>query len=123
MPYDLRHTFASILLSDGVPLLYVSKQLGHSKPDTTLKYYARWIPDAGANFVNQLDLGTKSWHQPQNEAQTTNAAPAQAPDSIKGDEWSRRSGLNRRPADYEQTPDQTSPIDPDVSATKPTDPT
>jgi hypothetical protein len=45
------------LLSDGVLLLYVSKQLGHSKPDTTLKYYAHWIPDGGEHFVNQLDLG------------------------------------------------------------------
>ena len=30
-PKDLRHTFASMLLSQNVPLVYVSKQLGHSK--------------------------------------------------------------------------------------------
>ena len=35
-PYDLRHTFASLLLSSNVPLLYVSKQLGHAKATTTL---------------------------------------------------------------------------------------
>jgi site-specific recombinase XerD len=37
-PYDLRHTFASLLLSANVPLLYVAKMLGHSKATTTLKY-------------------------------------------------------------------------------------
>src|SRR5574341_1149592 len=93
--------FASILLSNGVPLLYVSKQLGHSKPDTTLKYYAHWIPDAGANFVNQLDLGTKSWHQAPNQAPTERVPLYERPISKRKFKWSRRSGLNRRPADYE----------------------
>jgi integrase len=40
-PYDLRHSYASILLSHNVPLLYVSKQLGHAKPTTTLDHYAK----------------------------------------------------------------------------------
>jgi len=67
--YDLRHTFASLLLSAGVPLLYVSKQLGHTKPTTTLKYYAKWIPSGEQSYVETLDsppsseVGTKSWHQ------------------------------------------------------------
>jgi len=83
VPYDLRHTFASILLSDGVPLLYVSKQLGHSKPDTTLRYYAHWIPDAGEHFVNQLDLGkvgTKLAPNTENEAPTEETPTVQAPE-------------------------------------------
>jgi len=68
VPYDLRHTFASILLSNNVPLLYVSKQLGHSKPTTTLKHYAKWLPKDEERFVDLLDtqlekLGTKTWHQ------------------------------------------------------------
>lgn len=54
-PYDLRHTFASLLLSAGVPLLYVAHQLGHSKPTITLKYYARWIPSGNANHVGVLE--------------------------------------------------------------------
>jgi len=60
--YDLRHTYASLLLSQGVPLLYVSQQLGHSKPTTTLKYYAHWIPKGGENYVEMLSVGN-SWHQ------------------------------------------------------------
>src|SRR6185295_17903382 len=43
-PYDLRHTFASLLLSANVPLLYVSRMLGHKKSTMTLKYYATWLP-------------------------------------------------------------------------------
>ncbi|ULA61785.1 MAG: hypothetical protein LZF60_370035 [Nitrospira sp.] len=30
--YDLSHTYASLLLSARVPLLYVAQQLGHTKP-------------------------------------------------------------------------------------------
>ena len=37
-PMDLRHTFATILFSHNAPFLYVSKQLGHSKPKTTLQF-------------------------------------------------------------------------------------
>jgi integrase len=55
--YDLRHTFASLLLSSNVPLLYVSHQLGlgHTKPTITLKYYARWIPSGQVHRVTVLD--------------------------------------------------------------------
>jgi hypothetical protein len=68
VPYDLRHTFASLLLSCNVPLLYVSKQLGHAKPTTTLDHYAKWLPSGEQRFVNVLDaqlekVGTMSWHQ------------------------------------------------------------
>jgi integrase len=60
--YDLRHTFASLLLA------YVSAQLGHANPATTLRYYARWIPTGGRRWVEVLDhspskIGTKSGHQ------------------------------------------------------------
>ncbi|MBA3753698.1 MAG: tyrosine-type recombinase/integrase, partial [Nitrospira sp.] len=68
VPYDLRHTFASLLLSSNVPLLYVSKQLGHAKATTTLDHYAKWLPSGEQRFVNLLDsqfekVGTRSRHQ------------------------------------------------------------
>ena len=53
--YDLRHTYASLLLSAGVPLLYVAQQLGHTKPTITFKYYARWIPSGDVNRVSVLE--------------------------------------------------------------------
>jgi integrase len=58
--YDLRHTFASLLLSANVPLLYVSQQLGHTKPTITLRYYARWIPSGQVHRVNVLDASNTS---------------------------------------------------------------
>ncbi|HEX7093303.1 MAG TPA: site-specific integrase, partial [Nitrospiraceae bacterium] len=62
--YDLRHTYASLLLSSGVPLLYVSQQLGHTIPTTTLRYYARWIPTGEQRYVDVLDkTAEKIWHQ------------------------------------------------------------
>ena len=63
-PYDLRHTYASLLLSEGVPLVYVSQQLGHAKPTTTLKHYAKWMPSGNRRYVDVLDRYIeKSWHQ------------------------------------------------------------
>jgi len=68
-PYDLRHTFASLLLSAGAPLLYVSEQMGHANPTTTLKHYSKWMPKGKQRFVNGLagvlgkTVGTKGWHQ------------------------------------------------------------
>jgi hypothetical protein len=61
---NLRHTYASLLLSSGVPLLYVSQQLGHTNPTTTLRYYARWISTGDQRYVDVLDTAAeKSWHQ------------------------------------------------------------
>jgi len=54
--YDLRHSFASILLGRSVSLLYVSKQLGHAKPTTTLAHYAHHMPAASdKSYVDALD--------------------------------------------------------------------
>ena len=39
---DLRDTFASQLLTSGVSLGYVSKQLGHANVAVTARHYARW---------------------------------------------------------------------------------
>jgi integrase len=41
--YDLRHSFASLLLAKGKAITYVSKQLGHTNSTTTLTYYGHWI--------------------------------------------------------------------------------
>lgn len=43
-PEQLRHTFASTLLSRGESLLYVAEQGGWTDATTVLKHYARWIP-------------------------------------------------------------------------------
>jgi integrase len=43
---QLRHTFASIALSSGEPVAWVSKVLGHAAVWHTLDTYAKWIPEA-----------------------------------------------------------------------------
>ena len=54
--HDVRHTYASILLSNNAPILYVSKQLGHSSVKMTLDIYSHWIPATDqAAHVNFLD--------------------------------------------------------------------
>ena len=53
--HDLRHTYASLLLARGVPVTYVSKQLGHANPEITFKVYAHWVPNENQRqAVNQL---------------------------------------------------------------------
>jgi len=38
--HDLRHTAASLLFGEGLNVVYVSRQLGHSDPSITLRVYA-----------------------------------------------------------------------------------
>ena len=48
---QLRHTFASTLLSRNAPLLYVAQQGGWKNPGVLLKHYARWMPQVAAQSV------------------------------------------------------------------------
>ncbi|MED1205565.1 tyrosine-type recombinase/integrase [Heyndrickxia acidicola] len=43
--HDLRHTHASILISEGVDLMKVAARLGHANPKITLDVYSHLIPD------------------------------------------------------------------------------
>lgn len=38
--HDLRHTAASLWIAEGLDVVFVAQQLGHSSPDVTLKVYA-----------------------------------------------------------------------------------
>lgn len=53
--HGLRHTYATLLLSAGVPLIYVSRQLGHSSPHVTATVYAHWLPVGDRSAVDALD--------------------------------------------------------------------
>ena len=44
--YQTRHTYASMMLSQGENIMWVSKQLGHVDVEMVIKTYGRWIPDA-----------------------------------------------------------------------------
>ncbi|MGA3674374.1 tyrosine-type recombinase/integrase [Lysinibacillus agricola] len=43
--HDLRHTHASILISEGVDIVKVAHRLGHSNPKITLETYAHLVPN------------------------------------------------------------------------------
>jgi integrase len=45
-PHGLRHTAASLMLAAGVPLIVVSRQLGHANPNVTAQVYAHLLCDA-----------------------------------------------------------------------------
>jgi integrase len=62
--YDLRHTFASILLQNCAPITYVAAMLGHADSTTTLRWYARWLPKSGKSYVNSLDWGSLAPKRP-----------------------------------------------------------
>jgi integrase len=49
-PKDLRDTFASQLITCGVPLKYVSRQLGHSNTQVTERHYAKYLVDEGDDY-------------------------------------------------------------------------
>jgi integrase len=60
--YDLRHTFATHLLTERADLLYVAYQLGHAKPTTTLQYYAHWMPRGDKAHLDRM-IAAREGHQ------------------------------------------------------------
>lgn len=52
--HDLRHTFATQALTNGVDVVTVASILGHKNTSTTLKYYARWMPNANASAMQKM---------------------------------------------------------------------
>ena len=52
--HSLRHTHASILLSQGVQVMSVSKRLGHSSPIITMKTYAHIIKELEESDNNKI---------------------------------------------------------------------
>ena len=53
--HDLRHTHATILLASGVMVNVVSKRLGHSDPQTTLRIYGHVMPEHESDAAERFD--------------------------------------------------------------------
>jgi integrase len=53
--HDLRHTAASLMLNHGIPVLIVSKRLGHAKPSITLDIYGHLIPSMQEQVAKVMD--------------------------------------------------------------------
>ena len=50
-PYQMRHTYASMMLQAGEPVMWVAQQMGHTDWTFTARTYSRWVsidaPEAG----------------------------------------------------------------------------
>jgi len=53
--HDLRHTAATLMLLNGIPLIVVSRRLGHSKPSVTLDIYGHYLPGMQAEAAVMMD--------------------------------------------------------------------
>jgi integrase len=53
--HDLRHTFASLLLSNGESPAYVKEQMGHSSIQVTVDIYGHLVPGGNRQAVDKLD--------------------------------------------------------------------
>ena len=52
--YNLRHTFASMMISQGQNILWVSRMLGHKDISITLKVYTKFIKENDDERLNNL---------------------------------------------------------------------
>ena len=71
--HDLRHTFASLLINQDVPLINVSNFLGHSDLSTTANIYAhldKASKQASAAVISDILQGEKRHAQPKGEPET-----------------------------------------------------
>jgi len=60
--HDMRHSFASLLLSNGESPVYVKEQLGHSSIQMTVDIYGHLIPSSNRKAVNRLDDPAPNLH-------------------------------------------------------------
>ncbi len=60
--HSLRHTYASLLIADGTPLVVVSGNLGHAQVSTTNDIYSHVISSAEAKAVEVLDKFAEELH-------------------------------------------------------------
>ena len=53
--HDLRNTAASLMLNNGIPVIVVSKILGHSKPSITLDIYGHLYNEMQGEAASLMD--------------------------------------------------------------------
>jgi integrase len=64
--YQMRHTYATLALAEGVTLEWVSEQMGHTDLRTTKKHYARFVKKTHDRMRALLD----TLDQPEDTAET-----------------------------------------------------
>lgn len=58
-PHDLRHTTATLLLSEGVPAKVIQERLGHTRIDTTMNIYGHVTRNMQHHAATKIDLAIK----------------------------------------------------------------
>jgi len=108
--HDLRHTHASLLLRDRVPIKVVSERLGHSNPAFTMTTYQHVLPgmqdDAARAFATIVEQGAE-----RGSVEAGSDPEKGSPHSSRGHPdgwpltctyaWWRGRDLNPRPSGYE----------------------
>lgn len=55
-PYQMRHTFASLMCSAGENVHWIANQMGHSDTTMVARNYGKWIPEANPNAGKKAEL-------------------------------------------------------------------
>ena len=82
--HDLRHTAATLMLADGVPLVTVSKILGHSSPAITATIYAHALDESKTGAIAGLSQKLRGTPEPTTQS-TTQSAPETEPAPPEGE--------------------------------------
>jgi integrase len=53
--HDLRHTAATLMLNHGIPVIVVSRRLGHARPSITLDIYGHLLPSMQSEAAELMD--------------------------------------------------------------------
>ena len=56
-PHCTRHTYATLLLSNGESIQYVQQQLGHTSITLTVDIYGKWIPLKSSGVQEKIEHG------------------------------------------------------------------
>ncbi|WP_083939328.1 tyrosine-type recombinase/integrase [Deinococcus apachensis] len=83
--HDLRHTYASLMLSKGVPMEVVSEKLGHSRPSTTADIYRHIFAEE---------------HEQQPSPLQTCSRPSPSSSGAQPSKWKRTPTRNLRLKDH-----------------------
>jgi integrase len=79
--HDARHTYASMMLRRGVPIAYVSRQLGHSSIHVTVDFYGHFIPGADRHHIEALAGVIEEAETVPDATQPQPASASESPDS------------------------------------------
>jgi integrase len=73
--HTLRHTFASLLLQSGAPIVYVKQQLGHASIQMTVDIYGHLEPGGNRDLMDRLDTPSLTTNRNPSATNTINDVP------------------------------------------------